>query len=195
MSHKGNSERNAAVKIDMRRLQTPRSTSLQGYDTLPTLPSLTFDHLPHFFAYQGRIVDWGRYTYEFWSPNSKQLPFCPGNIIGGDLKLEPAEPIISRRTDGHKGHFDPTISPQLLESSSPWLPFTVYRRPEGISRKQWPETDDLLRLWKSDPPPARSTGCLPIEYLADLASRNEFLDKQIEDLMVIKERQTEWWEK
>ncbi|KAJ6454084.1 hypothetical protein C8R47DRAFT_1083205 [Mycena vitilis] len=85
---------------------------------------------------------------ELWSPNSTQLPFFAG-LKDPSFTVGMPEDIRDRYYDGHLGRFDPTVSPQYLDSNYPWNPFL--RRRSKVSEKDpaYPAYQQLADVWKS----------------------------------------------
>ncbi|PPQ75596.1 hypothetical protein CVT26_001659 [Gymnopilus dilepis] len=122
---------------------TERLCSFSGYSALPTTFGAMHFYLPKFNVVSRRTVQVKEKLWELWSPNSRQSEFYPGLAdLSKDLEGLPAH---LRRSDGHLGRFDPTMSPQHYDASRPWLGF-IRRNSSGASR---PEFRPFLSVWKT----------------------------------------------
>jgi hypothetical protein len=94
-------------------LRTARLSSAAGYnDELLVYSSLSFDlwALP---AISGCYVWRGNKLFELWSPNSKQLPFLPGeHFENGTPSIH--EDLLRRCFDEHAGKFECLYAPQYF---------------------------------------------------------------------------------
>jgi hypothetical protein len=161
-----------------RRFTRARLPSLYGYEAMPHAINGLGYRLPHSVLYTGRLIRIASRAWEVWSPNSKRAPFYPGKasadydqrILGG-----PEE----RRTDGHLGRFDHTVSPQ--ESGPIWWSFIMRRIPGVGLIHQFPKFDKVYAKWVDEPYPSTNTGRLEEEFLARLINRNCWADKTMEE--------------
>lgn len=165
---------------DTRRYSKSRVWSGFGYDHPPTVLSglsFRFHKLTRCSTRDVQLTDGRR--WELWSPNSAILPYLPGSKSG---HYEIGIPVIEedRRTDGHLGRFDPTISPQYYCSDLPWLGYI--KRAEKLTSSDialLPEYWPVHQHWESDCKPAKFTGRLSTAMLEALRARNLSLDEHI----------------
>ncbi|KAF8162015.1 hypothetical protein BJ912DRAFT_1069060 [Pholiota molesta] len=119
-----------------------RLKSFAGYASIPAIFDALSYWLPPFRLATSRYIVNGLRKWELWSPNSPRTAFYPSAMIPG-FKLGAELPEQLRQCDGHVGHFDPTVSPQVLISSKLWYPF-VSREGDPAAR---PEFTPFLTIW------------------------------------------------
>lgn len=101
---------------------TERVRAFAGYWSAPaTYDPLDF-YLPEFSVLSHRVVLLRDRLWELWSPNAKEHAYYPG-IQAPGAKQGTDLPSHLRRSDGHLGRFDYTVSPQHFDPSRPWLGF------------------------------------------------------------------------
>ena len=115
--------------------------SMAGYASLPTVDDALSYVLPPFELASRRIVQIGHRLWELWSPNSSRAEFYPGTAISGFPFEHELHQL--RRADGHRGRFDPTINPQVLDHARLWYPFV---RVEAAV-EQYPEFTKFVDVW------------------------------------------------
>ncbi|KAG6848808.1 hypothetical protein H0H93_013861 [Arthromyces matolae] len=173
------------------KFNRPRLARLAGYNDPPVfLSSLNFEQLPPISTYQGRLVEHYGETYEFWSPNSRRLPYCPGLCVDSITIDVPADPS-QRRTDGHVGRFDPCVSPQM-SPSKPWLALVLSSLPPGKTTYNMPEMSIIYDVFV----PATNIfeGTFQKSFLTALSARAKKLDAVMRGLQYVFGHDTKrWW--
>lgn len=99
-----------------------RLHALTGYLTTPSTFDAMVFYLPKFSVTAHRFVQIRDRLWELWSPNSREHAYYPG-IRNDTLSLGSDLPMELRRSDGHLGRFDYTVSPQHFDDQKPWLGF------------------------------------------------------------------------
>lgn len=179
-------------KHDTRRFLTPRLSSLHDYLTFPLLKTeVNFTSIPKFTIKTARLVSVGLRTWELWSPNSRRFPFYPG-VSPREISWSKDLPIRERRTDGHIGRFDPTISPQEY-GAQPWFPLIHRSVPEGFNPDNYPEFGKITLLWRHEPQPHTTTGSLSSTFLRALYDRNQHLNIRMNACQGIQKFFPDWW--
>ncbi|KAG6848326.1 hypothetical protein H0H93_001174 [Arthromyces matolae] len=168
----------------------PRLLRLAGYEEPPVfLSSLQFDQLPYFSNYQGRLVEHSGQMYEFWSPNSMRLPYCPGRSVDS-ISIEIPTDKSQRRTDGHIGRFDPCVSPQM--SSKPWLALVLLFRPPDKTVRDIPETSLINEVFEVAS--NRRRGTFQRTFLSALSTRAKALNHAIQSIRFAMQHDNKgWW--
>ncbi|KJA13447.1 hypothetical protein HYPSUDRAFT_209518 [Hypholoma sublateritium FD-334 SS-4] len=118
-----------------------RLKSMAGYASLPMVDDTLSYVLPPFELVSRRIVQIGHRLWELWSPNSARAEFYPGTAISGFPFEDELHQL--RRADGHRGRFDPTINPQVLDHARLWYPFVRVEAPV----EKYPEFTNFVDVW------------------------------------------------
>lgn len=145
-----------------------RLKSMAGYASLPTVDDALSYVLPPFELASHRIVQIGHRLWELWSPNSSRVEFYPGTAISGFPFEHELHQL--RRADGHRGRFDPTINPQVLDHARLWYPFVRVEAPV----EQYPEFTNFVDVWDG------RGGSFHASFLSRLLARMEILEAAME---------------
>lgn len=130
---------------------TERLRAFAGYWSTPvTYDPLDF-YLPEFAVTSHRVVLLKDRLWELWSPNAKEHAYYPG-IQAPGTKHGTELPPFQRRSDGHLGRFDYTVSPQHFDPARPWLGFIRKWTKDGR-----PENASFADVWTPSPMPTRGT--------------------------------------
>jgi hypothetical protein len=123
-----------------------------GYFDWPAVDDSFLFLLPHLYHYLSRIVATKYGRWEIWSPNSVLSTFYPGvHNNDGNKGVELAIERAGRWYDGHLGHFDFTVHPQVFDPLWPWCGY-ILRPSEGRQMvASRPEYYSLLDIWQSLP--------------------------------------------
>jgi hypothetical protein len=127
-----------------------RLSCTAGYYDLPNINSAMTFELRQFPCISARIVKIGNQTFELWSPNSRQLPFLPGECLP-EPATKASQDVSQRRYDGHTGKHDCLYSPQyFLESTSHWL---FIRRVASVPHTDlvYPVFQPIIEGWNRSP--------------------------------------------
>jgi hypothetical protein len=164
---------------------TPRLYAIAGYFTPPAvLPTMNF-LLRTFTSISSRFIALGTRTIELWSPNSNQTPFYPGlrePSFASGKKLSPS----FRRSDGHVGRFDPTVSPQHYDPRFPWLGFI--KRPCDHPS---PEFASIIRFWEVSG--SKNRGSFRVDFLRELKERYKELQRKVASKSAIERLNRKIW--
>ncbi|KAF8168915.1 hypothetical protein BJ912DRAFT_1067413 [Pholiota molesta] len=149
-----------------------RLHAIAGYLDRPALSAGMRFILPTGFSIlSSRFVPFSTRLMEIWSPNSTQIPFYPG-LREPTFAAGRQLPTEWRRSDGHAGRFDPTVSPQHFDPSLPWLGFI--RRSYDASL---PEFESILSHWEPSGPGNR--GSFRLEFVSRLRDRYEDVQRRM----------------
>ncbi|KAF8200964.1 hypothetical protein BJ912DRAFT_1123641 [Pholiota molesta] len=162
-----------------------RLYAIAGYLDPPAVFANMYFLLPSFSSITSRLVTLGASTIELWSPNSNQTPFYPGlrePTFAGGKKL----PANYRRSDGHIGRFDPTVSPQHYDSRVPWMGFI--KRPCDHPS---PEFTPITRYW--DPSGPGNKGSFAVDFLYRMKERYKELQRMIASKSAIERLNAKIW--
>lgn len=184
---------NNSVANDTRQCTTGRLWSGDGYSVPPSVDDCFLFQLPYVNRYVGRDVELDGHRWELWSPNSSICPYYPGLRHAG-FGLSLPSTMRSRRFDGHLGRFDPTRCPQYYDADHPWLGFI--RRPESVTTseiEEYAEWWEICDHWESDPSPARTTGCVTIQFMLKLTARGMALQDLMKKHEDIRGKEADWW--
>ncbi|KAF9471213.1 hypothetical protein BDN70DRAFT_939112 [Pholiota conissans] len=145
----------------------PRLHAISGYKATPAIQAVMRYVLPSFIIRSSRFIDFGPSSFEIWSPNSNQSPFYAG-LRDANFSAGGALPTKLRRSDGHAGRFDPTVSPQYFDANFPWLGFI--KRAFNITAV---ENASILSHW--DPTGPGNLGSIDFHFLNDLRVQSTLL--------------------
>ncbi|PPQ78133.1 hypothetical protein CVT26_007525 [Gymnopilus dilepis] len=162
-----------------------RLCSYSGYSALPTALGAMHFYLPKFTVMTRRAVQTGDKFWELWSPNSSRAEFYPGLADPSvDLELLPEH---LRRSDGHLGRFDPTVSPQHYDPKRPWLGF-IRRTSRGHNR---PEFRPFLSVWK--PAKYSNRGSIDADYVGELIKRSDEQEHNADNWRIRLSKHEKFW--
>ena len=159
---------------DTRMFSEPRLSSLHGYEALPHVIDGLDLHLPASNMYTGKLIRVGTKVWEVWSPNSKRSPFYPGKAVAGHVYGITCRPE-EKRSDGHLGRFDYTVSPQV--AGPLWWSFITRHAARKESSAAPPEFRKVYDCWIGEPAEGRDKGRLEEQFISQLVERNNWADE------------------
>ncbi|KAJ6474191.1 hypothetical protein C8R45DRAFT_935590 [Mycena sanguinolenta] len=151
-----------------------------GYNEAPVLRSHMIFNLLQRPVVTSRIVQSeGRY-YELWSPNSRQLPFFPGErpLSGQSPSIPPPD---QRHYDSHVGRHDCIYFPHYFDTQTAHWPFMC--RPSLVPRDDpaYMAYRPLTQVWRRNATESY-LGSFSIDFVSELNALRQTLDLRYNNL-------------